>query len=190
MILISTFIQVRNTVSQCIISWSSVHNSDTQLWSKVTCRLSAGGPSFLRVTHGERNRDHYANQHSLAQILALSTIKRKIRDCLHFSTVAAYSFWSENVNDCIQFNLRPSSFFSFYASVNSSSALHPPPPCLPRAEPPGINIFVCLGWQIPGGGDSWAVKFPGVGTRKEGKCPILHQHHNIFHWFHSQIMPF
>ena len=65
---------------------------------KVTCRLSAAGPSFLRVTHGERNRDHYANQHSLAQILALSTIKRKIRDCLHFSTVAAYSFWSENVN--------------------------------------------------------------------------------------------
>ena len=26
-----------------------------------------------------------------------------------------------------------------------------------------------LGWQIPVGGDSWAVKFPGVGTKKEGK---------------------
>ena len=64
---------------------------------KVTCRLSAAGPSFVRVTHGERNRDiMQMNTHSLK--LPLSTIKRKIRDCLHFSTVAAYSFWSENVN--------------------------------------------------------------------------------------------
>ena len=41
-----------------------MHNSDTQLWSKVTCRLSAGGPSFLRVTHGERNCNHYASVNS------------------------------------------------------------------------------------------------------------------------------
>ena len=163
-------------------------NSDAQIWSKVTCRLSAGGPSFLRVTHGERNRDHYANQHSLAQILALSTIKRKIRDCLHFSTVAAYSFWSENVNVSNLILGHP--LFSPFMHQSIPAAPSTPSPRLPQAEPPGINIFVCLGWQIPGGGDSWAVKSPGVGTRKEGKCPILHQHHNIFHWLHSRIMPF
>ena len=41
-----------------------------------------------------------ANQHSnaLAQTLALSTIKRKIGDCLQLSTVAAYSFSLEEVN--------------------------------------------------------------------------------------------
>ena len=166
-------------------------NSDAQIWSKVTCRLSAGGPSFLRVTHGERNRDHYANQHSLAQILALSTIKRKIIDCLHFSTVAAYSFWSENVNVSNLIIGHPLFFFFLLLCISQfQQRPAPPPPRLPWAEPPGINIFVCLGWQIPRGGDSWAVKSPRVGTRKEGKCPILHQHHNIFHWLHSRIMPF
>ena len=45
---------------------------------------------------------------------------------------------------------------SSYASVNS-----PSPPGLTS----GISIF-CLGWQIPGGGDSWAVKSPGVRTKK------------------------
>ena len=34
----------------------------------------------------------------LNQTLALSTIKRKIGDCLQFSTVAAYSFLLEDVN--------------------------------------------------------------------------------------------
>ena len=166
-----------------------MHNSDTQLWSiKSNLSLISRGPSFLRVTHGERNRDHYANQHSLAQILALSTIKRKIRDCLHFSTVAAYSFWSENVNVSNLILGHP--LFSPFMHQSIPAALSTPPPRLPRAEPPGINIFVCLGWQIPRGGDSWAVKSPRVGTRKEGKCPILHQHHNIFHWSHSRIMPF
>ena len=56
----------------------------------------------------------------------------------------------------------------YYASVNSSFAQTP----LPRTDPQAI-AFVCLGWQIPGGGDSWAVKSPGVGTKKEGKCPVL-----------------
>ena len=37
------------------------------------------------------------NTRAFVQTLALSTIKRK-RDCLHFSTVAAYSFSSEDVN--------------------------------------------------------------------------------------------
>ena len=40
---------------------------------------------------------------------------------------------------------------SSYASVNSSCAQPPPPP--PPGLISGINIF-CLGWQIPGGGDS------------------------------------
>ena len=69
---------------------------------------------------------------------------------------------------------------SSYASVNS-----PPPPGLTS----GISIF-CLGWQIPGGGDSWAVKSPGVRTKKEGKCPVLHQLCNIFQWSHSRVVPF
>ena len=38
------------------------------------------------------------NTQAFVQTLALSTIKQKIRDCLHFSTVAAYSFSSEDVN--------------------------------------------------------------------------------------------
>ena len=38
------------------------------------------------------------NTQALVQNLAdLSTIKQKIRDCLQFSTVAAYSFLSEDV---------------------------------------------------------------------------------------------
>ena len=49
--------------------------------------------------------------------------------------------------------------------------LIPPAPLL-RAEPWALAFF-CLGWQIPGGGDFGAVKFPEVGTEKEGKCPVL-----------------
>ena len=60
----------------------------------------------------------------------------------------------------------------------------PPPPF--RADPRGISIFFCLGWQIPGGGDSWAGKSPGVGKEKEGKCPVLRQQCNIFYWSHTQ----
>ena len=73
-----------------------------------------------------------------------------------------------------------------YASVNSTCAQPPPPP---RADPRELAFF-CLGWQIPGGGDSWAGKSPGVGTKKEGKCPVLRQQCNIFYWSHSPIVPF
>ena len=46
------------------------------------------------------------------------------------------------------------------ASVNSSCAQpHRPAPPL-RAYPRALAFF-CLRWQIPGGGDSWAVKSPG-----------------------------
>ena len=41
-----------------------------------------------------------------------------------------------------------------------------------------------------GGGDSWAVKSPGVGTKKQGKCPVLLQLCNIVHWSHSRGVPF
>ena len=33
-----------------------------------------------------------------------------------------------------------------------------PPPC--RPDPPGITIFFCLGWQIPGGGDEKRGQMP------------------------------
>ena len=62
-------------------------------------------------------------------------------------------------------------FITFNASVNSACAQPPPPPGLT----PGHLHFLGLGWKIPGGGDFWAVKSPGVGTKKENKCPVLHQ---------------
>ena len=77
------------------------------------------------------------------------------------------------------------------ASVNSScDQPPPPPPPFPLQAKPRAWAFFSLGWQIRGGGDSWAVKSPGVGTKKEGKCPILWQHCNIFHWLHTRIVPF
>ena len=60
--------------------------------------------------------------------------------------------------------------FPDYASVNFSCAQP-----APTGWALGISIFFCLGWQIPGGGDSWAVKSPEVGTKKEGKSPFLRQ---------------
>ena len=48
-----------------------------------------------------------------------------------------------------------------YQLYISQFQLRPPPP--PRTDP-WVLAFFCLGWQIPGGGDSWAVKSPGVGT--------------------------
>ena len=55
---------------------------------------------------------------------------------------------------------------------------------------PVMHQSICLGWHIPGDGDYWAVKCPRAGTEKEGKCPVLRQHCNIFLWPPSQIMPF
>ena len=88
-----------------------------------------------------------------------------------------------------------------FVSVNPSCAQPLPPPLShthtsdiradPKALTPGHLNFFCLGWKIPGdGGDSWAVKSPAAGTKKEGKCPVLRQHCNIFHWSHSRIVPF
>ena len=60
----------------------------------------------------------------------------------------------------------------------------------PSPPDPRALAFFCLRWQILEGGDSWAVKSPGVGTKKEDKCSVVRQHCNIFHWSHSRIMPF
>ena len=65
---------------------------------------------------------------------------------------------------------------------------HPPPLSNP-GWPPGISIF--LPWMANSRG--WgllSVKSPGVGTQKEGKCPVHRQHCNIFHWPHSRVVTF
>ena len=41
----------------------------------------------------------------------------------------------------------------------------PAPPSRAR-----VLAFFCLGWQIPGGGDSWAVKFPGWRRKKRSNA--------------------
>ena len=71
----------------------------------------------------------------------------------------------------------------------SIPAVPSPLPSPHQADPRALAFF-CLGWQIPRGGDSWVVKSPGVGTKKEGKCPVLHQHCNIFYWLHSRMVLF
>ena len=53
---------------------------------------------------------------------------------------------------------------------------------LPPVWPTGISIFFALDGKFPGGGDSWAVNSPGVGTKKEGKClvtPSILQHFSL-----------
>ena len=49
----------------------------------------------------------------------------------------------------------------------------PPAPRPPRADPRELAFFLpwSLGWQIPGGGDSSAGQFPGVGKKKRGQMP-------------------
>ena len=76
-----------------------------------------------------------------------------------------------------------------HQSIPAAPSWPPPPTPLPRADPQALAFF-CLGWQIPGGGEYWVVKSPGVGTKKEDKCPVLRQHCNIFHLLHSRIVPF
>ena len=54
--------------------------------------------------------------------------------------------------------------------------LLPPPP---RTDPPGISIFLALDGKIPWVGTLELSN--SLGTKKEGKCPVLRQHCNIFH---------
>ena len=65
----------------------------------------------------------------------------------------------------------------------------PPPPFPARADPQALAFF--LPWMPNSRG--WGllnVKPPGVGTQKEGKCPVHRQHCNIFHWPHSRVVTF
>ena len=65
----------------------------------------------------------------------------------------------------------------------------PPPPPTNPGWPPGISIF----WAWMANSRGWgflSVKSPGVGTQKEGKCPVHCQHYNIFHWPHSRVVTF
>ena len=66
----------------------------------------------------------------------------------------------------------------FNGLLNAQPFLPPP-----RVDPPALAFFSL--WV----GDPWAVKSPGVGTKKEGKFPVLRQHCNIFHWLHSRVVP-
>ena len=52
-----------------------------------------------------------------------------------------------------------------HQSISAASRSPPPPPSRAR-----VLAFFCLGWQIPGGGDSWAVKFPGWGRKKRANA--------------------
>ena len=134
---------------------------------KVTCRLSAAGPSFVRVTHGERNRDiMQMNTHSLK--LSLSTIKRKIRDCLYFSTVAAYSFWSENVNVSNLILGHP----LFSPFMHQSIPAAPSTPArLPRAEPWALTFLFGLDGKFPGVETLELSNLPGWGREKRANAP-------------------
>ena len=63
------------------------------------------------------------------------------------------------------------------------------PPLPTRADPQALAFF--LPWMANSRG--WgllSVKSSGVGTQKEGKCPVHRQHCNIFHWPHSRVVTF
>ena len=66
----------------------------------------------------------------------------------------------------------------------------PPPPPPPRADPRALAVFFALDGKFPGVGTLELPNRPGVGTKKEFKCPILRQHCNIFHWSHRRVVPF
>ena len=68
-------------------------------------------------------------------------------------------------------------FVSIYMLRISQFQLRP----APKGRYPRTLAFFALDiWQFPAGGDSWAAKSPGVEKNKESKCPVLHQHCNIF----------
>ena len=75
-------------------------------------------------------------------------------------------------------------FYLFVYLLQFNGLLNAQPFLPPGSTPPALAFFR-LGWV----GDPWAVKSPGVGTKKEGEFPVLRQHCNIFHWLHSRVVP-
>ena len=69
-----------------------------------------------------------------------------------------------------------------YTLLWISFTVIPAAPSFPRSDPQALAFFFALDGKLPGGGDSWAVKSPGVGTKKEGKClvtPSILQHFSL-----------
>ena len=101
---------------------------------------------------------------------------------IHMKSVVFMSLWPRTVKILI----------SNWPRTRIQNQSIPPArnPHPPLGLNPGTGICFGLGWQIPWGGDFWAVKSTGVGAKKKGKCPVLRQHCNIFHWSHIRIVPF
>ena len=72
-----------------------------------------------------------------------------------------YGFLQTEMTDPYRFK------YFIYASVNSTCAQRP----LSRADPRALAFFF-----LP-----WMANSRGVGAKKDGKCPFLRQHCNIFH---------
>ena len=69
----------------------------------------------------------------------------------------------------------------FHSKIMHQS-IPPAPSTPPPRLTPGHWHYFCIGLQIPWGGDFSAVKSPRGGVeKKQGKCPVLRQHCNIFH---------
>ena len=94
-----------------------------------------------------------------------------------------------NIDTWIRYNIRSRLLTTYkfkHTVMHQSIPLAPSPPP-PTRWPPGSGIFFALDGKFLGVRTLWAVKSPGVGTKKEGKWPVLRQHCNIFHWSHSRI---
>ena len=52
------------------------------------------------------------------------------------------------------------------------------------SQPQALAFFFAFDGKFPGVGTLMLSNPPGVGTQKEGKCPVLRQHCNIFHYRH------
>ena len=137
-------------------------------------------PTWWTFKRRLRNRGHFLNtynknvfQPSLCTA-APSPQKKKRRKKLRGRLNAA----KKKIEINIIYFLFICLLLQFNGLLNAQPFLPPP-----RVDPPALAFFSL--WV----GDPWAVKSPGVGTKKEGKCPVLRQHCNIFHWLHSRVVP-
>ena len=85
---------------------------------------------------------------------------------IHSRYYSPYSFYNLKVNFPVVSVIRASLFYIITSGVLGISQFPAPstPRADPRADPRALAFFFCLGWQISGDGESWAVKSPGVGT--------------------------